>query len=126
MGVAAELPKSKEILLYLCPQRLISFDGFVNYEGRRFGVPYWYRKKICRVNRRDYVLTIYSDDMEQTLAKHDVTWSRKDMFCRDQYLTSQPEEFPTMPVKAKLFQVEPTMLQSGFEKFNFEEGLQDE
>ena len=30
------------VRFYLCPERKISFDGFVNYEGRRFGVPYSY------------------------------------------------------------------------------------
>lgn len=36
---------------YLCPERRISFDGFVNYEGRRFGVPYSYRGSTVRVMR---------------------------------------------------------------------------
>ncbi|MDD6739852.1 MAG: IS21 family transposase, partial [Coriobacteriaceae bacterium] len=40
-----------ELALYLCPRRKITFDGFVSYEGRRFGVPYWYTGSFCRVNR---------------------------------------------------------------------------
>lgn len=40
-----------ELAMYLCPKRKISFDGFVSYEGRRFGVPYWYPGRECRVNR---------------------------------------------------------------------------
>lgn len=39
---ARELDRTLDIASYLCPVRRISFDGFVNYEGRRFGVPYWY------------------------------------------------------------------------------------
>ena len=34
------------ILLYLFPERKISFDGFITYEGRRFGVPYSYGQSI--------------------------------------------------------------------------------
>lgn len=37
--VLVTMQKSPEILLYLCPPRRISFDGFVAYEGRRFGIP---------------------------------------------------------------------------------------
>ena len=31
-----------DVRKYLCPIRCISFDGFVTYEGRRFGIPYSY------------------------------------------------------------------------------------
>ena len=55
---------------YLCPRRRISFDGFVNYEGRRFGVPYWYPDKTCRVNREGRRIHIYSDDLSRELACH--------------------------------------------------------
>ena len=40
MRTARPFEENPEILIYLCPLRRISFDGFVNYEGRRFGVPY--------------------------------------------------------------------------------------
>lgn len=36
---------------YLAPLRKITFDGFVNYEGRRFGVPRYYCEKTCRIER---------------------------------------------------------------------------
>ena len=49
--VAQVLPRTVEIAKSLCPIRQISFDGFVNYEGRRFGVPYWYEEHSCRVKR---------------------------------------------------------------------------
>lgn len=75
-----------ELSMYLCPRRKISFDGFVSYEGRRFGVPYWYSGKACRVNRYGGHLHIYSDDMGQELAVHVVTWSYRDSFCADQYI----------------------------------------
>ena len=126
--VARVLETSHELSFYLCPLRLISFDGFVNYEGRRFGVPYWYTKKTCRINRKDYEITIYDDELTKVLTKHDVTWSRKDRFCRDQYAIAQPEEHPSMPVKAKMFELESKDYEPDprFSRFNFGEGLWDE
>ena len=79
-----ELPDSREIRFFLCPERKISFDGFVNYEGRRFGVPYSYPGAAARVMRSGDTLYIYSSDMNSLLATHDVTWSRRDSFCEGQ------------------------------------------
>jgi transposase len=126
LNKASVLRHNDFTIAYLCPKRKITFDGFVNYEGRRFGVPYWYPRKECRVRRDGYKLTIYSDDMEQVLAEHDVTWSRKDSFCDDQYSLEQPEELPTAPVKEKIYQIKMPATRTGFEKFNFAEGLEDE
>lgn len=126
MQSACILEPTQELMFYLCPPRLISFDGFVNYEGRRFGVPYWYQKRICRVQRREYELTIYDEDLSRILTVHDVTWSKKDSFCQDQYVSAQPEEFPSVPVKSKIMQIEEKTPASDFSKFNFEEGLWDE
>lgn len=123
MKKASVLEESIELAYYLCPERKISFDGFVNYEGRRFGVPYWYTDKTCRVRRDGYILYIYDVQMRRTLTTHDVTWSRRDSFCKDQYVNTQPEEQPSAPVKAKIQQVELPQYDSGFEKYNFEEGL---
>lgn len=123
---ASVLRHNDSTLAYLCPKRKITFDGFVNYEGRRFGVPYWYPRKECRIRRDGYKLTIYSDDMEQVLAEHNVTWSRKDSFCDDQYSLEQPEELPTSPVKEKIYQIKMPTTRTGFEKFNFAEVLEDE
>ena len=125
-SVAKILEITPELMVYLCPARLISFDGFVNYEGRRFGVPYWYHKKVCRVQRKDHVLTIYDEDMSRILTTHDVTWLRKDSFCRDQYAVEQPEEFPSMPVRSTILQVEDHHPDPAFSKFDFEEGLWNE
>lgn len=123
---AGILRNSNELSFYLCPQRRISFDGMVNYEGRRFGVPYWYGRKTCRISRREFTITIYDDDLTKVLSTYDVTWSRKDRFCKDQYAAEQPEEQPTMPVKAVLRQSDAPVHASGFAKFNFLEGLKDE
>ena len=124
--VAGILEQTQELMFYLCPQRRISFDGMVNYEGRRFGVPYWYGRKVCRIQRKDFTITVYSDDLSRILTTYDVTWSRKDQFCRDQYVTSQPEEHPTMPVRSKICQIADPVPSTGFSKFNFEEGLWNE
>lgn len=122
----AVLTVSKELAHYLCPRRRISFDGFINYEGRRFGVPYWYTSKTCRVRRDKFHLYIYDDALEKILTVHDVTWKHSASFCKDQYVKQQPEEFPTMPVKTAIFQLEEPKPSNGFEKFNFGEGIWDE
>ena len=120
---AGILEPTRELSFYLCPQRRISFDGMVNYEGRRFGVPYWYGRKTCRIQRNGFVITVYDDDLDKILTTYDVTWSRRDQFCRDQYTREQPEEYPTMPVKTKIYQLDDSRPSTGFDKFNFEEGL---
>ena len=117
---AVPLQKTLDVAFYLCPERRISFDGFVTYEGRRFGVPYWYTRHTCRVHREMDTLTIHSDDLKQKLISYDVTWSRKDCFCPDQYVRQMPEEVPSVPVKTIIRQVEGPRHDSGFEKFNFD------
>lgn len=43
--VCSILEFKRELSFYLCLWHCIMFDGFLNCEGRWFGVPYWYRKK---------------------------------------------------------------------------------
>ena len=121
MSVALPAEKTDAVVPYLCPERKISFDGFVNYEGRRFGVPYWYAKKTCRVSREGRTVHVYSDDLSTELSVHDVTWGHLDSCCADQYTDAeQPFELPTSPVKVRLAQLEPPPPEpTGFEKFNF-------
>ena len=119
-SVVTKLNDSPELLLYLCPERRISFDGFVNYEGRRFGVPYTYGGKTVRVMRNGSCLYIYSADMARLLATHEVTWAYQDSFCANQYaFPEQPEEFPSMPVKTVIRQLPQPSTDLSFEKFNF-------
>ena len=108
-----------DVMVYLCPLRKISFDGFVNYEGRRFGVPYWYTEKTCRIRRDAFTLYIYDTDLTKELASHNVTWSRKDSYCKDQYVLNQPEEVPSTPVKITVRQIEEEKTDSSFDKFDF-------
>ena len=117
-----ELQKTDAVGYYLCPMRKITFDGFVNYEGRRFGVPYSYSGAMARVCRSGDTLYIYSVDLRTLLATHDVTWSRKDSFCEGQYEDLiQPEEYPTMPVKTQIRQIPKTTSGLSFAKFDFDE-----
>jgi transposase len=120
MMTAKILTVDHDVMMYLCPVRKISFDGFVNYEGRRFGVPYWYQKKTCRVKRDGYILYIYDADMTKILTTHDVTWSRQDSFCKEQYAVTQPEEHPTAPVRVHIQQLDPKDYDPGFSRFDFE------
>ena len=109
-----------EVALYLCPRRRIGFDGFVSYEGRRFGVPYWYASRDCRVSREGDVLHIYSEDLARETAAHSVIWGRKDSFCEDQYADVQPCELPSVPVATTIAQTEPPSGNIAFSKFDFE------
>ena len=114
--------QTNEIASYLCPRRKISFDGFVSYEGRRFGVPYWYTLRTCRINRDGEYIHIYSEDLTRELAVHLVTWSRKDRLCEDQYADTdtQPFELPSAPVTTTLRQLEPPKPNERFARFDFE------
>lgn len=120
LPAAGELERTEELALYLCPRRRISFDGFVSYEGRRFGVPYWYPGKTCRIGRDGERIHIYADDLSRELAAHPVTWSRRDSLCDDQYADIQPAELPSAPVATVIAQTEPPKGKPGFDKFDFE------
>lgn len=117
---AQKVEVDSTIGMYLCPLRKISFDGFVSYEGRRFGVPYWYSSKACRVNREGSFLHIYSEDLERELAVHPVTWSRKDSFCADQYEEVQPYELPSTPIRTTILAQNTLQTPDAFAKFDFE------
>ena len=119
VGNLKVLAEDVEILKYLCPLRKISFDGFVNFEGRRFGIPYRHVGRLARICRRNDLISIYSEDLKELLVTHDVTWSKKDRYCVDQYPSLSPEELPTAPVKVLVKQLETKPKAIGFEKFNF-------
>ena len=121
---AVSLEMTDNIQLYLWPERRISFDGFVSYEGRRFGVPYSYTGKTCRVSRQEYTLYIYTPDLKRKLTEHNVTWSRYDSFCKDQYAKKQPEEHPTSPVTTVMYQDDPPQSKVSFVGFNFDKEVE--
>ena len=106
----------------LVSERRISFDGFVNTECRRFGVPYSYPGATARIERSGDTLYIYSADLKCLLTTHDVTWSRRDSFCDGQYKAfPQPEEFPTAPVRTQILQLPKRPGGLSFAKFGFDE-----
>lgn len=119
MKTAEPLGDSFSIRKYLCPIRCVSFDGFVTYEGRRFGVPYSYAHHTCRVCREDFTLYIYDMELRTILMTHDVTWSRKDSFCKGQFVDDQPEEHPSVPVRVSITQKPEPAPKSAFAKFAF-------
>lgn len=121
MVTALPLVESEPLLFYLCPERKISFDGFINYEGRRFGVPFRHTGRTVRVCRDCNVIRIYTPDLKELLVTHDVTWSRRDRFCVDQFdERPQPEELPTAPVRSEIRMVPKEPIGLGFDKFDFE------
>ena len=120
MGHARGILDPAAAELYLCPRRRITFDGFVSFEGRRFGVPYWYEGRECRVSREGRTLHIYSDDLSRELGCHEVTWSRKDAWCEDQWsAAAQPEELPSQPVTTTVSRVAPPVADPAFARFDF-------
>lgn len=93
-----QITDPKALLPYLAPERSISFDGFVEYEGRRFGVPYTYTGKKARVMRSGDELMILNPNGE-LLQRYGVDWSKISKTCPGQW-APMPEELPTAPVKA--------------------------
>lgn len=119
---ATALREDPEVVMYLFPLRKISFDGFVNYEGRRFGVPFRYSGKTARITRKQDTLYIYSPDLKELLVTHEVTWSKKDSYCIGQFAEPiMPEELPTAPIKTRMQMISPPAVTDGFDKFNFDE-----
>ena len=125
MHNASLLKDTFDVQKYLCPIRSISFDGFVSYEGRRFGVPYNYAQHTCRVKRENFTLYIYDLELRKLLITHDVTWSRKDSFCKGQFADDQPEEKPSVSVKISISQKPETPPNSAFAKFAFGGGCNE-
>ena len=118
----------ESLLAYLAPKRKISFDGFVEYEGRKFGVPHFYGKHYARVLRKGDVLHILDVDDFVELQIHPVDWAKKAKIAENQWATEeeyllQPEEHPSAPVKVMLkMDNEPKQLDR-FSRFSFEEDM---
>lgn len=124
-SVARPLEITQDLRFYLCPERSISFDGFVNYEGRRFGVPFSYGQRVCRVMREDFTLYIYSKDLSKELAQHNVTWSRLDSYCDNQFSPNEPEEYPTATISTSIRRISSTEYDHRFGHFNFDKEVND-
>lgn len=111
------------MLEYLYPGRKVSFDGFVTYEGRRFGVPWSYTGSTAHVGRRGEELLVLSSDFSEILAVHKVTWGRSDSYCPGQFPDPpQPEEQPTQPVDTRIVLEGAAAQPSPFDRFDFAGG----
>lgn len=119
LAAARALEVTREVEAWLCPRRRTAFDGFVSYEGRRFGVPYWYDRRECRVSREGRVPRVYSDDLSREIVAHAVTWDRRDSWCDGQWSDGQPCELPSQPVETTVVQVAPGLANPAFAKFDF-------
>lgn len=119
MAVARPLAATAEAERYLCPRRKVSFDGFACFEGRRYGVPYWYEGRERRVGREGRVVHVYSEDLSRELVAHAASGGGADSWCEGQWSESQPEEAPTQPVGTVVEQAAPLPPKPGFERFDF-------
>lgn len=119
LAAARGLEVTREAEAWICPRRRIAFDDFVSYEGRRFGVPYWYDRRECRVCREGRVLHAYSDDLSREIVAHAVTWDRGDSWCDGQWSDDQPCEPPSQPVATTLAQAAPGLSNPAFANFDF-------
>lgn len=98
----APLPCKEVLLPYLAPSRKITADGFVYYEGRRYGVPLSYRPRTARVLREGGGLYILDSETYEVVQSHAVDWSYRPKYCEGQFEPAQPEELPTMPVASRI------------------------
>lgn len=104
----------------LCPRRRMTSDGFVSFGGRRFGVPWWYEGRECRVSREGRTLHIYSDDLSRELVCHEVTWSRRDAWCEGQWsVAAQPGGPPSQPVTTTVTWAAPPATGPAFARSGF-------
>ena len=74
-------------------------DGFVFYEGRRYGVPFSYIGRKVRVMRSGGTLFILDPKTFSVLEEHTVDWSNRPHYSVGQFEPLQPEELPTSKVK---------------------------
>ena len=97
------LPPANVLIPYTSPLRKISYDGFVNYENRRYGVPLRYSGREARVCRTGETIVISDPVTYETIVTHVVDWSRKPKICAGQWdADAAIEESPTAPVRATL------------------------
>ena len=119
------LPFDESLLDYLAPKRKVSFDGFVDYEGRRYGIPHAYGKRYARVYRDVDVLRILDIDTRRELQVHPVDWARAAKIAPNQWASDaeyleQPEEHPTATVSVTMRMAEETKQIDRFSRFSFE------
>ena len=98
--VFSALPDEHVLFPYLAPERVIAFDGGVEYEGFRYGVPLTYTRKSIRVKRQGSSVMMLSHEGE-VVSGFSVDWKTREYYCANQWdypQEDQPEEHPTQPV----------------------------
>ncbi len=116
------IPSPKVLSNYEMVERSVSFDRFVAFEGRRFGVStsVAHKKKVFVL--RDRSNLVIMDALGEILQTHTVDWIKFEHYCEGQFetLPEQPEEFPTNPVHG------PKMIQRPIvEPFDFDLAVYD-
>lgn len=115
---------SADLMPFRAPLRRISFDGYVSYEGRAYGVPAAYQRASVRVLREGHDLLILDPETFTCVERHKVDWARLSNPSPGQWsVPTLPEEFPTAPVRSVLA-VAGENPEGGdrFARFNLEEG----
>ncbi len=92
------LPTSKVLFHIFAPERSVSFDGFVDYEGYRYGVPMDYTAKKARVMREGSRVSVLAHD-GRLLSSHHLDWVHREYWCSNQWedADDQPQERPSQP-----------------------------
>ena len=85
-------------------------EDVLEFHTVMFNIPAVFKEKI---------LHCISMTWRKVLITHDVTWSRKDSFCKGQFTDDQPEEKPSVPVKISITQKKEDPPKSAFAKFAF-------
>ena len=101
------------LIPFLAPRRKLAFDRFVEYEGRRYGVPASYKRKVVRVMRLRERLTLLDVIDFHELYTYTVDWAHADKRCPGQWdygSLPEPEEMPTAPVGSIMMMGEETSL----------------
>lgn len=114
------LPPDDVILPYVAPLRRISYDGFVNYENRQYGVPISYTGKLVRVCRIGDSLQISRPDTNEVIARHKVDWVKAPKCCIGQW--DEPVEKPSEPVKSTIRFVRSDVDRKRFNRFSILSG----
>ena len=96
----AALPEKDLLMPYFAPARAITLDGFVYYEGRRYGVPFSYRPNKARVMRSLDDVYILDIETYRVLEQYKADWSLKPHYSGSQFEPDMPEEHPTVEVKS--------------------------
>lgn len=110
------LPQEDVLLPYLAPERKITAEGFIFYEGRRYGVPFSYRQRTAKVLRHKDTLYIL-DPSFNVIEQHKVDWSYRPHYSETQFEPYLPEEHPTARVYSTISIAEPES--EDFSRFSF-------